>query len=131
MAEEVAICTICSRAKDPIEELLPAHSRYLGSHIAKVALEAAQLEVPFYILSGVYGLIGGDRLIPYYERSLKRDRVGLLGEIISDQLKRIGAKRMYAYIKRKPEWKPYLDALQIGCKRQGVILEVHELDDDA
>lgn len=131
MSAGVAICSICSREKDLSEELLPAHMRYKGSHVTLVARAAAHLEVPFYVLSGVYGLISGDHPIPYYDRMLVQKRVALLADIISQQLLRTGMKRLYFYTKRKPDWEPYLNALEIACRRAKVALIVHELDENA
>src|SRR5665213_1086849 len=86
MARKLIICSAGSRAKDPWQYPLPARLRYTGSHIAKVARTAHEEALPFYILSGVYGLVAADDPIPYYDHLLSLDEVGALAAKIVSRL---------------------------------------------
>ena len=126
----VAICCICSRAKNENVALMPARQRYCGSHIAKVAEYAAQRELPFFILSGTYGLIPGEVLIPYYDHLLVAQEVTALMLKVHSQLRRLGLREIHFYSKVKPSWMPYQVALVLASESLGVHLHIHELSED-
>ena len=67
---QMAICTICSREKLEDRGMLPARERYTGSHITRVEELAISTMSPFFILSGVYGLLTPDEPIPHYDHVL-------------------------------------------------------------
>ncbi len=67
----IAICTLCSRDKNEEVGLLPARERYVSERIRNVERIANELGVPFYIVSGKFGLLQADELIPYYDHEIK------------------------------------------------------------
>lgn len=118
------VCSICSRQKSQEAGVLPARQRYLGTHVAAVGLEAQKQGLPFFILSGRFGLVPADEPIPDYDYLLAREAVPELAHRISGQLVRHGVQGIHFYTKDKPNWSPYLEALQKATGRSGVSLVV-------
>ena len=126
----VVICSICSRMKDERKGLLPARERYLGSHISKVEKIAKEQKRPFFILSGVYGFVAAEEGIPYYDHLLLPNEVLALTEKIRVQLKEHAVEEIHFYTKTKPNWRPYLNALQKASKSLDIHLVIHELSEE-
>lgn len=121
------IATICSRHKKEGMELLPAHDRYIGEHIWKVAAIAVEAGIPFYILSGKYGLISAETEIPNYDYYLEREQIDSLAEIIKAQIIEAGITEIDFYSEEKESWAPYIEAMRKGTKLAGVPLKIHQL----
>ena len=128
--KKTVICSICSRAKKDDAGLLPAKDRYVGSHISKVRGFAKREGLPFFILSGVYGFISGDELIPYYDHLLVAHEVEALVPSLLKQLRKHEVEVLHFYTKTKPNWVPYRKALEEATKSLGIGLTVHELGDN-
>ena len=124
---ERIICSICSREKDTSDVLLPAHKRYRGDHVGKVERIALSQGLPFFILSGLYGMVPYEDPIPYYDFLLTEAKVSGLVEMLKIQLQQINPIEICFYTKRKPTWVPYLEALQKATEVLGVSLSVYEL----
>ena len=127
---QTGFCSICSHEKREEEGLLPARERYLGSHIAKVEREASQEGLPFFILSGVYGLIPAEEGISYYDQSLTVVGVPFLTIKVHSQLRQYGLDAVHFFTKTKTSWEPYLEALKLATESLGVMLCIHELLED-
>lgn len=127
--QPIAICTICSRAKNEVEGLLPARQRYLGSHIPHVEGRARQHGLPFFILSGVYGLLAAEEGISYYDHVLGAEEILALAFKVYRQLKHHALQELHFFTESHPSWKPYLDVLQLATESLGVRLCVHELSE--
>ena len=125
------ICSICSRQKAADTRLMPAQQRYLGSHMLIAQRAAKEAGLPFFILSGKFGFISGDTLIPDYDYLLTKDAVQSLSHEIAHQLLEVGVEKIHFYTKAKKNWQPYLEALKCACGEAKVVLRVHELADDA
>ena len=126
----IAVCSICSRAKRDDAELLNAMDRYTGSHIAKVAGIAHADHAEFFILSGVYGFINAYQQIPYYDHPLRPQEMSALAETVGAQLEKHGISEVRFYTKQKPSWEPYREAITKAALAKKIQLQVHELDDD-
>lgn len=113
------VATICSRKKDEAENLLPAYERYLGAHIDKVKHIAIEQGAPFYILSGLYGFIPADMLIPTYDYLLVDSAVDPLIAIVADQMKADGITEVVLYTEDNPNWQPYHRAVEMGAMNAG------------
>ena len=122
-----AICTICSRHKQEDEGLLPARLRYTASHIAATEKIAHEQNLPLYILSGKYGLISADEMIPNYDYYLEQDKVDSLARTIAGQLHKDGITELDFYTEGKPSWAPYESALRKGVDLAGAALVVRAL----
>lgn len=125
--EKVAVCTICSREKNPSDRLLPAVDRYIGSHVALVRAQAEQRGQPLYFLSSLYGLIPAGQYIVYYNHLLKPDEVPELKETVAQQLTLYGLEEIHFFTKKKPYWQLYLELFS----RLRTRLYVYELPADA
>lgn len=106
------VCTICSREKDPNPLLMPARKRYLGGHIA-LAASAARFR-PFFILSGMMGLIPADTAIPYYDHLLRDEEVEALSARVAQQVRHHKIRVVYYLHEPKESWQPYSKALSQG-----------------
>ncbi len=126
----IAICSICSHSKSEDEGLLPARQRYLGSHIPHVEGEAKQHGLPFFILSGVYGLLMAEEGISYYDHVLGAEEVLALASKVYKQLKHHALQELHFFTKSHLSWKLYLDVLQLATESLGVRLCVHELSEN-
>ena len=124
------LSTICSRVKRNDEGLLPAKLRYLGDHVPFSEKMAAQLSVPFYIMSGKLGLISGDEPIPDYDYYLEMDKAAELAPTIEGQIKAAGITEIDYYTKDGEKWKPYGLALQTAADACGVKLNTVILGPD-
>jgi hypothetical protein len=128
---ETIICTICSREKEHTDDPLPARLRYKGSHIQRVDREAKMAPLPFFILSGRFGLISGDEVVPDYEHVLYQEDVSIAGARIAEQIRFHGIKTIFLFAKMKPSWVPYVNALGRAAKMAKADLNIRLLDDDS
>jgi hypothetical protein len=115
-----AVCTICSREKDPEQTFLPAHQRYLGEHVALVRRYARENALPFFVLSGKFGLVHEDDMVPYYDYLLSEGDVPKLIGLVEAQLIGHGMQKLWFHHKLKQSWKPYATALIGACLRAQV-----------
>lgn len=119
------ISTICSRYKNETSELLPAGDRYVGSHIAQVKAVAHDLKIPFYFLSGKYGLISEDTKIPYYDYYLEDDAVDALVRVVASQIHEEKISEIEFYSEDKVSWTPYRRVIEIAARQSDIILRNH------
>ena len=107
------VCTVCSRRKNEDPALMPAYLRYQGPHIQIAKAIADKEGFDFVILSGKYGLISGDKKIPYYDYLLIEDAVANLVGIVSKQLYELGVTELELYAEpREGNWIPYYEVIE-------------------
>lgn len=82
----VAFCTYCSKLKSLKRSKIPAICRYRSPRIERVYQAACGLRMPFFILSGRYGLLRPERCISLYDHLLKRDEVPAMAELVGRQI---------------------------------------------
>lgn len=121
------LVTICSKNKDESEELLPAYLRYLAPHIQDTYKKSQELQLPMYILSGKYGLLRGDDLIPFYDYYLESSHIVELAKTVTDQIKQEGVTSIDFYVEEKETWKPYISVLEQASFTLGIILNKEKL----
>jgi hypothetical protein len=97
--------------------MLPAHRRYRGDHVAQVRQIAREKGLPFFLLSGKFGLIHEDRMVPCYDCLLSERDVEPLIRKVRTQLAKRGIHRLWFYNKPKPQWEPYKRVLLGACLR--------------
>ncbi|MDB5224883.1 MAG: hypothetical protein JWO43_505 [Candidatus Adlerbacteria bacterium] len=114
------VATICSRQKDPKKGLLPATKRYTGEHIMQVHAIAQTLHLPFYVVSGRYGLCRADDDLPHYDYRLRPEHKQMLSELIADQIEVQNITRLRLYVEQKLSWVPYISAVEIACAGRAV-----------
>lgn len=130
---QIIVCSICSRKKRADVDLLPAVERYAGSHIQKVQVIAALAGKPFFILSGLHGLLAAEEEIENYDFQLSRreDSIQNLSVKIQRQLQFFGIKEIHFYTKNKPAWLVYRDALIRATNAAGVKLHLYYISDES
>lgn len=121
------ICTICSRRKIESSGLLPAKERYTGDHISKVKDFSIIENIPFYILSGKYGLIPGAQKIPYYDYYLEEIAVNGLIETVSKQIQEEKITEIDFYMEDKVSWSPYLQTIKKASEQIEIKLNIKQL----
>ncbi len=121
------IATICSRRKRDDFGLLAAYERYIGDHVSQVMKMAEVEKLPFYILSGKYGLINSDQPIPYYDYYLEKESVDSLSKLVADQIMTANITEIDFYSEDKDSWIPYVDTLQKAVKLAGTKLNTQML----
>jgi hypothetical protein len=80
------LATYCSKEKNESEELLPAHKRYQSKRIERLNAIASEKRMPFYILSGKFGLIKADHPIAYYDHLLIDSEVASHAKFVASQI---------------------------------------------
>ena len=81
------IVTYCAKSKQLSPDLLPAYQRYISNRIRHTHDAAKIGGLNFAILSGRFGLIKNDHLIPYYDHLLQEDEMPLMVTKTADTLK--------------------------------------------
>ena len=127
MLKSTILCTYCSFEKNRAPGLIPSIRRYKSKRILKIYKLAKEKDLEFRILSGKYGLISADEKIPWYDHLLVQEEIDSLSEIISNQLKASAIDRVIYYTKNietNPATRSYLSAIQVGCCKANVVLEI-------
>ncbi len=119
-----ATSTICSRQKDERLGLLPARLRYTAPHVLETEKIATEQGLPFFILSGKYGLIPADTEIPCYDYYLEASAADPLAGVIKEQLLAAGITELDFYTEAKPSWAPYEQAITKGAASAGITLHI-------
>ena len=113
--------------------MLPAVQRYLSKRIDGLYALAQQRGEAFYILSGEYGLLRPDELIPWYDHLLLAGEVaGLVPEVASG-LEKEGVSELVYYTadaSAVAAVAPYLEVVQQACSRAGVEISIELLSGD-
>jgi len=115
------VVTICSKRKNETEGLLPAGERYMGEHIKKTEKLAKQLQLPFFILSGKYGLVPVDKAIPNYDYYLEMSAIEDLAKIVETQLREFNITEAQFYTEGKKSWIPYEAVLMKATESGNVV----------
>jgi hypothetical protein len=112
-------CTYCSRQKDPAPHPIPALERYQSERIRKVHRAAGALGLKFYILSGEFGLLAPEHLIPWYNHLLQPEEVAGLAVRVAAQIaaEEIGGIVHFTHrLQAEPQVIPYHDTLLAACR---------------
>lgn len=123
-------CTYCSALKDRAPGDLPVLQRYQSQRIRTVAATAETLVVGFAVLSGKFGLLQANNLIPWYDHLLQPNEVDSMSNLVSKQLTRLGTHRVLFWMRpidQDPLLVPYLAVMQNACHLAGVELTVFNL----
>jgi len=108
------ICTVCSNKKNKNKKLLPAYLRYISPRIKKIRNIAKKENLPFFILSGKFGLISDTESIQWYDHLLKKDEVQALTKKVIIQMRDLGITELLFYKKQieNKGWEPYYELIQ-------------------
>jgi hypothetical protein len=125
-----AFCTYCSRKKCHESGEIPAIRRYISSRIQKVYEAALAVNLPFYVLSGRFGLLEPQRNIPDYDYLLQADKVPELSGLVANQIAACQVEGFVFFIEpvaSDQNVQNYLDALTGACTKLSLPLCVVEL----
>lgn len=127
-----ALCTYCSYSKSLDPELIPAIKRYQSDRIERVHAAASSLKLPFFILSGKFGLLQPQQCIPYYDHLLTADEVPALAELVLRQIAENAVDGFLYFTKplaNNINVLLYYDALAGACRKLSIFFSVVELED--
>jgi hypothetical protein len=123
------IVTICSNKKNTTSDELTAAKRYTSSRIKRVKSIAKRRGLPFFILSGKYGLIAKDEIVPYYDHLLSEDEVDAITLLVIKQVQSAAVTSIELYAKpREGNWIPYYRVLEEIAKELNINLFIKNLD---
>ena len=129
----MVIITSCCRDKDPAEGRIMALERYLSPRIKAASEVAVTLEVPFRILSGLYGLLEPGHPIPDYDHLLVADEVEEHAVLLQEQMQDDPFTRV-AFVTRTlavdPGGGPYREALRRACTRAQLDFHLVEFESE-
>ncbi len=120
-------CTYCSREKNKTESPIPAINLYDSTRIRKVHALAKSANCAFFILSGKFGWIHSNTLIPYYDHLLVANEVEDHVEKVVGQMKNVEMDEILFYaesVENDPNLKAYYDCIKAAAKRVGVTLSI-------
>jgi len=123
------VLTICSFEKDKNEKILPAIERYTHPRIKEVNEIAINENLPFYILSGKFGLLKSTSLIPWYDKLLEHEDLNSMVPLLVEQLVKEKISKIHFYGKSKSAsgWGAYYDLIELACEKLGIKLNVFEI----
>ena len=113
--------------------MLPAVRRYISLRIEELHSLAQKRGEAFYILSGEYGLLRPEEMIPWYDHLLLTDEVVGLVPGVAASLEKEGVSELVYYTADASSVvaiAPYLELVQQACSRVGVELAVKLLSGD-
>ena len=97
---------------------------YSREHISRVEAIASRLQHPFFILSGLLGLIPSSMSIPNYDFLLTDEWVENLAQKLSRQLRCYEIVHVLFYSKNKPTWSVYRLALEQATGANNIPIQV-------
>lgn len=109
------ICTYCSKEKSTEIKPLPAIKRYRSKRIHYIHEIAKKRAIPFYILSGKFGLISATESIANYDHLLKYSEVNSHTQLVKNQISKANITAIEYYtmdLADQPNLKPYLACIQ-------------------
>jgi hypothetical protein len=119
------VMTVCSREKDRATEDLPAYARYTSKRVSDARAVANSKGLPFFILSGKYGLVAENDTIPYYDHLLTQDEVVGMATLVANQNQDIRITEIEFHARpRKGDWAPYYKVIERMAIEQGIKLEI-------
>lgn len=122
-SRNVAVCTYCSAHKSDLPEHMPAIERYQSERIFSINRLASWLNVPFFILSGKFGLISAQEKIPWYDHLLSMEEVHDHVQLVTEQLKELEISDLIFVgesVENDPNLAAYYQCIQSACKEVGI-----------
>jgi hypothetical protein len=110
--------TYCSAEKNTSSGMLAAVLRYRAPRITDLCAAAKTAGAQFGILSGMFGLIGSDEPIPWYEHLLLTTEVADMATRVQATLQRWEVDKIYWHTvgaKKDPNVARYLDVMRIAA----------------
>lgn len=97
---------------------MQAVKRYISKRIRSVYEFSQYHDVGFRILSGKYGLLRPDDMIPWYDKKLEFSDIPHVKEIVKQQITEHNISEI-TFFSMDPEiyfdWKPYFELIRSAC----------------
>ncbi len=126
------LATYCTGQKNNnITSQVPACKLYRSDRIDAVSNAAGNLDLPFYILSGKYGLIHSDEKIDFYDHMLSDEEVEKHANLIASQIKDNGISSILYFInssKIDPLNKAYINCMKQAASITNISLTITEFN---
>lgn len=123
--------TYCSAEKELGDSPLPAIQRYRSDRIKRIYSAALTCGVGFFILSGEFGLLKPNELIPYYDHLLAADEVETHRFKVTEQIKQYGITQIIFFtlpVALDQTLAAYHDCLRLACQTASINLSFVEID---
>lgn len=123
--------TYCSAEKKLDDSPLPAIQRYRSDRIKRIYSAALTCGVGFFILSGEFGLLKPNELIPYYDHLLAADEVEAHRFKVAEQIKQYGITQIIFFtlsVAADQKLEPYHASLRLACQTASIKLSFVEID---
>ena len=122
--------TTCCAEKREDEKLLPAKERYQSERVKYVVSESERLNVPLLFLSGKYGVLDANDLIPWYDKALtEKDIDDLIPKVVEQLSNRdVTEITLFARPRRTSGWGPYYAVIEQACEELNINIEYRMVD---
>lgn len=123
--------TYCSAEKAVDGELLPSIERYQSERIKRIYAAALVCDLRFYILSGEFGLLAPNALIPYYDHLLVSDEIETHSTKVAAQIKQLGITQIVFFtlpVAVDEKLAAYHDCLRLACQQAAIHLSFVEIN---
>lgn len=123
--------TYCSAEKETDDSPLPAIQRYRSERIKRIYSAALTCGADFFILSGEYGLLKPNELIPYYDHLLVADEVEAHSFKVAEQIKQYGITQIIFFtlpVAADEKLTAYHASLRFACQIASINLSFVEID---
>jgi hypothetical protein len=117
--------TTCCAEKREDEKLLPAKERYQSERVKYVVSESERLNVPLLFLSGKYGVLDANDVIPWYDKALTEEDIKDLIPIVVAQLsdRDVTEITLFAMPRDTTGWGPYYAVIERACEELNIEIE--------
>jgi hypothetical protein len=115
----------CCAEKREDEKLLPAKERYQSERVKYVVSESERLNVPLLFLSGKYGVLDANDVIPWYDKALTEEDIKDLIPIVVAQLsdRDVTEITLFAMPRDTTGWGPYYAVIERACEELNIEIE--------
>jgi len=123
----LCVVTYCTREKSTAEGDMPAVERYLSGRIVEVHKIAEERDLPFFIVSGLFGLLDHNEGIPYYDHFMAAEEQNEVSNKVAARLIQEGFNGVVYYTKGKVPVQ-YIKVIEDACSMVDIALDVLSLD---
>ena len=126
-ANKILYVTYCSAEKRLAVGEIAAVRRYKSQRIDEVFERAQANDVGFAILSGKYGLIDGQRTIPYYDHLLQMEEIETITKKSIAFLEENDWENVVFFtrpLEEFPKLKPYHEVMIRSCEQTAINLSI-------
>lgn len=123
--------TYCSAEKETTDSPLPAIQRYRSDRIKRIYSAALTCGAGFFILSGEFGLLKPNELIPYYDHLLISDEIEAHSFKVAEQIRQHGITQIIFFtspVAVDEKLEPYHASLRLACQKASINLSFVEID---